>query len=126
MLGILGSLIAALLFESSKSWRNVYREFPKPASLFLSPTAEKLTLRRIRLTASAFMVTMTALVFLSHSPKLAPDDIVTQKMPTRGTSALVSPRTPSDIRFRPCVVDNSPCSSTKSHKKAILLSAEDF
>lgn len=102
MLGILGSLIATLLFESRKSWRRIYGEFLKGALLLISLAEQKLTLRRLRITASAFMVTATALVFLSQSPKLAPEDIVqnTRKPQKIRTDAKVFPEVASaSVRF---------------------------
>jgi hypothetical protein len=123
MLGILGSFIATLLLKACTSWRRIYRESLTGVLLLTSLAEQKLTPRRLRLTASAFMVIMTALVFLSHSPKLASDDIVAQKTPLQGTHGLVTPRTKSTMTsrtpsrkpiradgiMRPCVrEDNSP------------------
>lgn len=111
ILSILSSLIATLLFESRKSWRRLYDEFPRGVLLLTRIAEQKLTLRRLRLTTSVFMVIITAMVFLSHSPKLATDDIVTQKTPIPKSQGFVTNR----VVMRPCVPEKySACVPLKS------------
>jgi hypothetical protein len=98
MLGILTSLIATLLFESRKSWRRIYGELIKGVLLLTSLAERKLTLGRIRLTASAFMFIATAVVFLSQSPKLASDVTVqnTRRPPKVRNRVVMRPCVPED------------------------------
>jgi len=119
MLGILSSVIAALLLESRRSWRHIYEQFLKGVSLFInliSLTAQKLTLRHLRLTTSAFVVIMTTLVFLYQSPKLATDEIVIEKIPTRTSQPIVTPH----VIMRPCVPEvYSACSKSVNRRNRV-------
>lgn len=102
MLGILGSLIATLLFESRKYWRYVYREFIMGSLLLINLTRQKLTLRHLRLTTTAFILIMTAFVFLSQAPKLALDDNVAQDIPATKSQPILK----NSVEMRPCVPED--------------------
>jgi hypothetical protein len=116
ILGILGSLIASLLLKSSKLWRYGYDKSLYGLSLLMSLTAKKLTLRHLRLTASAFVMIVTTLVFLYQSPKLATDEIITKKVPTRNSQPIIT----NHIVMRPCVPEvYSACSKPVNRRNRV-------
>jgi hypothetical protein len=130
LLSIVASVIGAILLESRKAWRHIRFE-----SFKIHVSLRRLTIKRLRVTASALTLIVTGLVFLSQSPRLASDDIVEKTTPE--VHGLITPRAPLIIprfdepltargQMHPCVVDNSPCASAKRLKRAIFISSQDF
>jgi hypothetical protein len=121
ILGIVSSLIAAFLYD----WRHRAFILTRLVTTARDISLKNFTVKQLRITASSLMLIVASALFLSHSPKLASDEMVTQ---TQEPQALITsaPKEPTVIsvpkspivQLRPCVIDYSPCQPISARKQA--------
>jgi hypothetical protein len=133
VVGIVSSILAVIVCQLANSGLAHLRSdrlrravFQFTENIATKRFVRELSTRQLRTIAYGLIMTVTSVLFLSHSPTIAPGtmtlDKVVEEIQSDTRMADVSVRIP----MTPCVIDNFPCTSKKSRNRAILLKSSDF